>query len=305
MSGIADFKSEISDPSPAVALDDDLLCGGCGQNLRGVAADRCPECGQRFDRDHLVSSAIPWETRGYTGRLTGFAKTVWIVTFRPSLLTSPEAGQITLRAARRFRLWVVVLLFAATFGPALAWFLSRPARPPAGYFADVLQSDRMPNELGRLFETPWFFFTSAAAWLLALAAITGSGSMFFSPRRLGLDGQRRGAAVSLYTSALLLWGVVLIPLVPISRMPGEWVGTWIANSIVAMVAFVISLLFVAGWVAAFWLVPCRLLYAVTESRVRVVIYAILCPAFCAAASLAIFVGLHVAVTYVMLLRARW
>jgi hypothetical protein len=247
MSAISNPKSEMSDSAPAVALDDDLLCGGCGQNLRGVAADRCPECGQRFDRSHLISSVIPWETRHYTGRLIGFAKTVWLVTFRPSLLVYADAGQITLRAARRFRLWVVVLLFAATFGPGLGWFLSRPARPPVGYFAGGIQNGEMPDNLYRLFETPWFFFTSAVAWLLMLAAITGSGSLFFAPRRLGPDRQRRGAAVSLYTSALLLWGIVLIPLVVFSRTPGEWISTWEANSIVAMLGFYITLTFVTGW----------------------------------------------------------
>src|SRR5260370_481037 len=45
---------------PPVPVDADLLCGGCAQNLRGVASDRCPECGRRFDRARLLHPAVPW-----------------------------------------------------------------------------------------------------------------------------------------------------------------------------------------------------------------------------------------------------
>jgi hypothetical protein len=46
-----------ADSQPA-AIDIDLPCPSCDYNLRGLAEDRCPECGRHFDRQRLIK----WET---------------------------------------------------------------------------------------------------------------------------------------------------------------------------------------------------------------------------------------------------
>ena len=56
--------------TPAAApAEQPLLCGGCGFDLRATTADRCPECGRRFDPAHLITALIPWEQRKYVGRM--------------------------------------------------------------------------------------------------------------------------------------------------------------------------------------------------------------------------------------------
>src|SRR5688500_8369425 len=94
-------------------LSDDLLCGPCGYNLRGVASDRCPECGAPFDRDHLVGNLIPWEQRRHIGLLRGFFATAWLATANPRALVAKADHPINGAAALVFACIVVLIAAGA------------------------------------------------------------------------------------------------------------------------------------------------------------------------------------------------
>lgn len=286
----------------AVGVDADLLCGGCGQNLRCVTADRCPECGRRFDRAHLISAHIPWERRKYLGRLRAFGRTVVAVSFHPWRLIDPHDNPITLRAARAFRARTVLLLFVPMFLVTFSWYTQQARmRRPTATFGSALYKVTW-WQFGELLLTPWFFYTSAVAVLLGLFAVTGMASLFFAPRRLSPFDRQRGVAASLYANALLVWLVPLLGFASLGRTIVWWVdrynlhGEWLA----------IAFEYVTGTIAlasllAWWLIPCRLLYGITRSWPRVVAFAVAWPALCVAATLGIFVGLHLLVTYAVLL----
>src|SRR5438876_11478595 len=91
--------------------DISLLCGSCGYDLRGAVSDRCPQCGRRFDRDHLIAKLIPWEQRRFIGRTRAYLRTVRLVCFRPSLVAEKVAMPVSVRAARRFRAVTMAVMF--------------------------------------------------------------------------------------------------------------------------------------------------------------------------------------------------
>jgi hypothetical protein len=267
----------MSSPPAAASLEDDLLCGGCGQNLRGVAADRCPECGRRFDRARLISPDVPWEVRRHVGRVRAFFATVWTVTRRPGRLVT---GSVTLRGARRFRAVVVAILFVCSVAAAMT---DEDLRGERGLFA-----------------------VSAVAWLVSLGVVTGAGSLFFAPRHLSPDAQRRTVAVSLYTSALLLWGVPLGALLAWIGLRDGWIyPPWLHQSMWVTFGLPAAALLMVAWLLVMWIVPCRLLYALTGSRRRVALYALLCPMICLLAPVVIEVAFNALVTFMVILRARW
>src|SRR5207247_1609857 len=99
-------------PSDNAAAEADLLCGGCRYNLRGIpgSSDRCPECGRRFDRNHLLRDLIPWEQRKTLGRfglgwIKAFVATIWIGTIRIPTLAERIRRPVNGRDARRFRIY--------------------------------------------------------------------------------------------------------------------------------------------------------------------------------------------------------
>lgn len=60
----------------------DLYCPHCGYNLCGIDSGRCPECGEPFDRATASISRIPWMHRPEIGRIKGWWRTVWMVTWK-------------------------------------------------------------------------------------------------------------------------------------------------------------------------------------------------------------------------------
>ena len=64
----------------------DLYCPDCGYSLRGLTADRCPECGLRLDFIDSASSAIAWVDGRQRGRFRGYVLTVFAVISRPKIL---------------------------------------------------------------------------------------------------------------------------------------------------------------------------------------------------------------------------
>src|SRR5687768_5272320 len=62
------------------AVAGDVPCEQCGYNLRGLTADRCPECGRPFDRAATSAANIPWVHRDQLGTFRAYWKTVFWVT---------------------------------------------------------------------------------------------------------------------------------------------------------------------------------------------------------------------------------
>jgi hypothetical protein len=86
---------------------DGLYCPGCGYDLRGLASDRCPECGLAIDT--TLSGIIPWERRKSIGYFRSFFRTLTLATFRPTRLALATGSPIDLRSARLFR-WIVRMM---------------------------------------------------------------------------------------------------------------------------------------------------------------------------------------------------
>src|SRR3954452_7751839 len=79
-----------------------LFCPDCGYDLRGIASERCPECGWVIDRTLLGASAIPWVGRERIGRWRAYWRTVWMATFSNKRLAMESVRPIEWRDARRF-----------------------------------------------------------------------------------------------------------------------------------------------------------------------------------------------------------
>ena len=98
----------------------DLLCGRCGYNLREIQSARCPECGRRFDRNHLIRDLVPWEQRGHVLRFRAFWQTVWMASFQPRRMVEKLEHPMSGRAARGFALRIVAFAAASLAGAAVA-----------------------------------------------------------------------------------------------------------------------------------------------------------------------------------------
>ncbi len=192
-------NQNVSSPLP---LDADLLCGHCHQNLRGVSSDRCPECGHRFDRAHVLQSVIPWEQRKQIGRFKAYWRTVRYISFRAPKV---DSDSITLAAAKSFRRWTVGMLIVTFSVPIIWWkYHDRGATPSPYVFSRVFQNHEWPD-FEDVMRDSWFFGTSLVAAVLWLIAVTGIGPWFAHPKRLSIAEQKRGVAASLYACAPLAW----------------------------------------------------------------------------------------------------
>src|SRR5580765_6099592 len=86
--------------------DGELFCPACGYSLRGIASERCPECGLSIDRATISRSIIPWSHREHIGRVNALLKTIHLGTRRPSALAKQASRPVRFRDAQLFR-WLV------------------------------------------------------------------------------------------------------------------------------------------------------------------------------------------------------
>ncbi len=193
---MASEPDDTSAPSEATPIEGDLLCPRCGYNLRGLLANRCPECGVGFDRAALTASRIPWVWRRPIGRFRAYWKTVWMVVQHNDRLCDEPALPVSFRDAQRFRWATVMLVYLPTLAVALLGY--------TGHLPD--------NRLVRvLFSDVWRIVGHHLGLLVLLAAGTGVPSYFFHPRSIPVEQQNRAIALSYYTCAPLSWTWVALP----------------------------------------------------------------------------------------------
>src|SRR5581483_2175302 len=97
-------------------LPDEMLCQKCGYDLRGLADNRCPECGEMFDPRAALIARIPWLRRKVIGAWRAYWQTVRMVLFTPTKLAHElwNAPRLDPPAAMRFRRTVIAqALFTA------------------------------------------------------------------------------------------------------------------------------------------------------------------------------------------------
>jgi hypothetical protein len=183
-------------PAPA-RLDEDAFCPECRYNLRGVESNRCPECGREFDRATLRVSAIPWVHRHEIGRFRAYWRTVWFVTASTRRFADELSRPTPYADAQRFR-WTTVLILC----------LSLPLIGAVLYGADLLPAINDPLT-SEVLSMVWPAATVIAAFVLALAAMTGLPGYAFHPPSVPVNVQNRAIALSYYACAPLGLSVVM------------------------------------------------------------------------------------------------
>ena len=191
-----------------------LLCLKCGYDLRGVAVERCSECGWEIDHDLLRGGSLPWERRRYRGRFLTYLETVWQVSVGSRKLADAAGRKHALADAKIFaRLTGVILaialvgIFFVTFGRGAIWRLAISAQtgwPPA---------PRRPVWVEELL-VPWSagvtLFPVAPVMLVVFAfALIGAARRLFASKD----------AIGCYAVAPLVW------LVPVGFLVACLIGS--------------------------------------------------------------------------------
>jgi hypothetical protein len=193
---------------------DELLCPACGYDVRGIASERCPECGGALDRERMRQSRLPWTFRRDIGRVRAYVRTVAMVIRDPLAVADEVARPVSFDDARKFRL-VTVLIAWLVPAVMLAWlwtqvtrmpppsprmpFMGTPApQPPANPAAPASSLVAVGWALQyALLPVAW-----GAVWLFLVCA-AGVASYFFHPPHLSVARQNRAVAVSYYGCAPL------------------------------------------------------------------------------------------------------
>lgn len=199
----------MSDPIASTLPEQDIHCPRCGYNLRGCASGVCSECGLEVDLETVGRSVLPWTHRAHRGKTRAFLQTVWLVARHPDRLAADARGPVSYRDAQRFRRLVVLLVSAplcvgALVIRALTGDTAPPINPSIGW-------DNAAEGMPFWFDVAICLWAGYMNWavpsvaiLLTFAALSGSGSFFFHPRKLDIRTQNRGIALSYYTCAPLV-----------------------------------------------------------------------------------------------------
>lgn len=162
-------------------------------DLRGLAGDACPECGESLDRAKLAKSAIPWVHREGP-ILRALLQTAWLATFKTQLFCLEVARPVSLRDARKFRQHVAGLLaFVVMLFAALLMLFVEDLRDP---MVDLWQ--KWPVVMSLL------TVLSVILVMLFMLVFTGVHTYWFHPKGLPMQQQNRAVAISHYACAPLL-----------------------------------------------------------------------------------------------------
>lgn len=187
----------------------DRFCPACGYNLRGIASERCPECGQVFDPNQPSDPQIPWSHRRTIGRRKAFWRTVKLVCFNNKQFASEINRPVRLSDALAFRRTVALHLFIP-----IALLTSWGYLEGLGYLRDWDVRHWFPSEdlVGSISQLLGLPVLLASIWLFLIFAF-GVGSYFFHPKALPMRQQNRAVALSYYGCApwtLLLFSLPIV-----------------------------------------------------------------------------------------------
>ena len=277
---------ELADSAGAVS-EADLFCPECHYNLRGIASERCPECGNIVDWANLATSLIPWVHRRRIGRVRAYLKTLWMVIARPGQLGAEAGRAVSYRDARMFRVVTVLLACLPILAMADQWFWSK-----VGPWDEVYVLVTEPGDL---------VVTTFAA-LLALACATGAGAWFARPQQLSIELQNRAVSLGQYACAplalLLPFGAAVWlgdhPYLSTWGLISDWGLENIRICVVVLAGLALPMILIAWW----WYTLVLLRVAAKVSMLRMMAAGVLLPLLWVLFLFGWVVGLHVVVSFV-------
>lgn len=209
----------------------EFYCPDCGYSLRGLTADRCPECGLLLDFIDSASSTIAWVDRRRRGRVRGYVLTVFAVISRPKILCREVFRPVSLADAQRFR-WVTVALMTLSLWSWAAQEILRSravtTTPPSPFtmFADPKPPYRSLLAYGvgtfGVFGVCFASFAATLGLFLFPALITGLPSYLFHPKPFSIELQNRAIAMSYYAAAPLALAPLGLVLLRLLRLSDSW-----------------------------------------------------------------------------------
>jgi hypothetical protein len=218
------------------AEDTGLRCPRCEYNLTGLVEDRCPECGEAFDRAELRARAagrpapIPyWDERDRIGVVRAFWRLSVMVCFRPGALARGFPWRY--RSDSLIAYWFAVRLAAVLIGGT--WFLlsmpfSGPWVPSDLVLAPLLLSVayvlgtlvceallvaafallakprvRLPPRLDLSVSSSWWGVVGVHGAFLPIQTLIIGGLLFVGT--VSEDGARRMAWYGLVLGPMIVW----------------------------------------------------------------------------------------------------
>jgi len=258
-------------PEPAVTESTDRFCAACGYNLRGIASDRCPECGQVFDPNQSDAPQIPWSHRRTIGSLRAFWRTVNLVSFHTRQFATEIHRPVSLSDALAFRRTVALHLFVP-LALLSGWAYIDGLHSNGGVWigADLVGS------LAQLLGLPVLV---GSIWLFLMMAF-GIGSYFYHPKSIPVRHQNRAVALSYYACGpwayLLLVGPAIVGIFVVMIALGLVESRGFPLGMAVGYLLIVGLF--ATWVTLLWSTPVRLLAGTTHcSSLRVVVFTIAQP----------------------------
>ena len=228
------------------AITEDIFCPQCTYNLRGLTADRCPECGLDISHVHEGESQIPWVHRREIGRIRAYWKTVWQIGFTAEVFDKEFHMATDRVSAMRFS-WITIahayLSIAATWG-----------------IGAVVEHD----VINVLLEFGGYLWLAVVHFSVFACLVASAQTPHYSLRRkdVPLPIQYRAANLMLYAAAPLAW----ITLVPLLALLAAIVAELTYYSIVPRVIGVVAGILVVLSLSALWMCGSRVVKCMLGRR---------------------------------------
>lgn len=168
----------------------DVACSECNYPLRGLAADRCPECGVPFVRAEMTTSPIAWERRAEIGTIRAYLKTLWQVFFRGREIKSYLARPLSILEAKKF--WATTCILLTLIYLPLLWPTMKRIVSIAGFSYSSI-----------------YGAVQLVGILLGFMASIGVGTYFIPARNLPQVAYVRALAVWYYQSPFVGFSVLV------------------------------------------------------------------------------------------------